>query len=141
MNAHPRSMPVDMCVAALAPLPHVCSDQQDIASVGANQPSSYFVEAVAQLLQKSKGRVARHLEVRVEAHQRQLSAWHAKELDERLAEHGASQTSVAQLVEHDSMLSIALAAAGRDVLCMLMQSAPRQPDSGPKTLQAFVDAH
>ena len=28
----------------------------------------------------------------------------------------------------------------RDELCMLMQAAPRHPDSGPKTLQAFVDA-
>ena len=68
-------------------------------------------------------------------------ARHAKEWDERHAEHGVSQTSVAQSVEQDSMRSIALAIAGTDVLCMFMQAAPRQPDTGPKTLQAFVDAH
>ena len=51
------------------------------------------------------------------------------------------KTSVAQLVKHDRMLSIALVAAGRDALCMLMQVARMQPDSGPKTLRAFVHAH
>ena len=93
------------------------------------------------MLQKLKLREARHLQVRVEAHQLQLRARHAKELDERHAEHGITQTSVAQSVEQDRMRSIALAAARRDALCMLMQAAPKQPDSGPKTLQAFVDAH
>ena len=120
MNTHAQSMPVDMCVAAVAPLPHVCSDQQDITSVGANQPSLDFVEAVAQLLQKHKVRVAKHLQVRVEAHQMHFRARHAKEWDERHAEHVMSQTSVAQPVEQDMMRSIALAAIGRDVLCMLM---------------------
>ena len=67
-----------MCVAAVAPLQHVCSAQQDMMSIGANQPSSYFVEAEAHLLQKRKVRVARHLEVRVGAHQMQLRARHAK---------------------------------------------------------------
>ena len=33
------------------------------------------------------------------------------------------------------MQSMALAAAARDALSMLMQAAPRQPDSGPKTLK------
>ena len=61
MNTHAHNMPLDMSVAALVPLPHVCSNQQDITSVGANQPSSDFVEAVAQLLQKRQVRVARHL--------------------------------------------------------------------------------
>ena len=70
-------MPVDMCAAALAPLPHVFSDQQDITSVGANQPSLIFVELVALFLQKRKVRAARHLQVRVEAHQMQLRAQHA----------------------------------------------------------------
>ena len=69
MNTHAQSMPFDMYVAALAPPPHVCSDRQDITSVGANQPSSEFVEAVAKLMQKRKVRVARHLQVRVDAHQ------------------------------------------------------------------------
>ena len=68
MTTHAQGMLVDMCVAALAPLPHVCSTQQDITSVGASQPSSEFVEAVAQLLQKRKVQVARHLQVRVETH-------------------------------------------------------------------------
>ena len=94
MNTHAQSNRVDMCVAALAPLRHVCSDQQAITSVGANEPSSEFVEAVAQLLQKRKVRVARHLQVRVEAHPLQLRARHAKEWDERRVEHGTSQTSV-----------------------------------------------
>ena len=101
MNTHAQSMPVDMSVAALAPLPHVCSDQQDITSVGVNESSSDFVEAVAGLLQKCKVRVARHLQVRVKAHQMQLRARHAKGWDERHAEHGMSQTSVAQSVEQD----------------------------------------
>ena len=78
MNTHAQSMPVDMCVAAVAPLEHVCSDKQDITSVGANGPSSDFVEAVAQLLQKRNVPVARHLQVRVEAHQMQLGARHAR---------------------------------------------------------------
>ena len=117
-------MPGDMCVVAFAPLPHVCSDQWDITSVGANQPSLEFVEAVAQLLQKRKVRVARHLHVRVDAHPMQLRARHAKEWDERHAEHGVSQTSVVQSVEQDRMRSIALAAVGRDVLCLLMQATP-----------------
>ena len=34
MNPHVQSMPVDMCVAVLAPLRHFCSDQQDITSLG-----------------------------------------------------------------------------------------------------------
>ena len=95
MNTHAHIMPVDMCVAAVAPLQHVCSDQHDILSVGANLPSSHFVEAVAKLLQKRRARVARHLQMRVEAHQMQLRARHAKEWDERHAEHGMSQTSAA----------------------------------------------
>ena len=89
MKTHAQSMPVDMCVAALAPLPHVCSDQRDITSVAPNQPSSDFVEAVAHLLQENKVRVARHLPVRVEAQRMQLRARHAKEWDERHAEHGS----------------------------------------------------
>ena len=56
MSTHAQSMPNEMCVAASAPL----------------QTSSEFVEAVAQLLQKRRVRVARHLTVRVEAHQMQL---------------------------------------------------------------------
>ena len=52
MSMHAQSMPDEMCVAAPAPL----------------QTSSEFVEAVAQLLQKRKVRVANHLRVRVEAH-------------------------------------------------------------------------
>ena len=79
--------------------------------------------------------------MRVWAHQIQLRARYAKEWAGRHAEHGMSQTSVAQSVEQDKMRSIALAAAWRDVLCMLMQAPPMQPDSGTKTLQAFVDAH
>ena len=71
----------------------------------------------------------------------QLRTQHAKEWDERHADHGMSQTSVAQSVEQDRMPSIALAAAGRDVLCVLTQAALRQPDNGPKTLRAFVGAH
>ena len=98
MNAHAQSMLVDMCVAALAQLPHVCSDQHDITSVGANQPSSEFVEAAAQLLKKRKMRVARQLQARVEAHHMQLRARHAKEWDERHVEHGMSQTSMAHSV-------------------------------------------
>ena len=134
-------MPDDMCVAAVAPLQHVCGDQQDMMSVGANHPSSEIIEAVAQLLQKRKVRVARHLQVRVEAHPMQLSARYAKEWDERHAEPGMSKTSVAQSVEQDRLRSIALAASGKDALCVLMQATPMQRDSGPKTLQAFVDAH
>ena len=61
MNMHARSMPSNRCVAALAPLPHACSNQQDITFVGVKQPSSEFVEAVAQLLQKRKVQVERHL--------------------------------------------------------------------------------
>ena len=110
-------------------------------SVGANQPSSKFVEAVAQLLQKRKVRVARHLQVRVEAHQMQRRARHAKECDERHAEHAMSQTSVAQSVQQDRLRSIALAASGKDALCVLLQAAPMRLDGGSKTLQAFVDAH
>ena len=51
---HAHIMPSDMHVAALAPLPHVCSNEQDITSLGVTQPSSEFVEAVARLLQKCK---------------------------------------------------------------------------------------
>ena len=120
---------------------HVVSDQQDMMSVCANQQSSKFVEAVAQLLQKRKVRVARHLQVHVEAHQMQLRARHAKESDERHGEHGMSQTSVAQSVEQDRLRTIALAASGKDALCVLMQATPMQLDSAPKTLQAFVHAH
>ena len=94
MSMHAQSMPDEMCEAALAPL----------------QTSSKFVEAVAQLLQKRKVRVARHRQVRVEAHQMQLRARHAKEWDEWHAEHGMSQTSVAQSVEQDRWRSVALAA-------------------------------
>ena len=125
ISMHAQSMPDEMCVAASAPL----------------QTSSEFAEAVAQLLQKRKVRVARHLRVRVEAHQMQLRARHAKEWDERHAEHGMSQTSVAQSVEHDRLRHVALAASGKHALCVLMQAAPMQLDSGPKTLQAFVAAH
>ena len=64
--------------------------------------------------QKRKVRVTRHLQVRVEAHQMQLRARHTKEWDERHAEHGMSQTSVAQSVEQDGLRSIALAASGKD---------------------------
>ena len=71
----------------------------------------------------------------------QLRAQQAKECDERRAEHGMSQTLVAWLFEQDRVRSIALVAAEKDALCVLMQAAPRQPDSDPKTLQAFVDAH
>ena len=71
----------------------------------------------------------------------QLRTRHAKEWDERHAEHGMSERTVARSVEQDTVLPIALGVAGRDVLCVLVQAAPRQPDSGPKTLQAFVDAH
>ena len=113
-------MPVDIYVGTLAPLPLVCSHQQDITSVGANEPPSDFFEAVARLLQKRKVRVATHVQVRVGAHEVQLRAGHAKEWDERHAEHGMSQTSVAQSVEQDKMRSIAFAAAGRVALCMLM---------------------
>ena len=112
-------MPNEMCVAASA----------------TPQTSSKFVEAVAQLLQKRKVRVARHLRVRVEAHQMQLRAQHAKEWDARHAEHGMSQSSVAQSVEQDWLRSVALAASGKDALCVLMQATPMQLDSGPKTLQ------
>ena len=125
MSAHAQSMPNEMRVAASAPL----------------QTSSEFVEAVAQLLQKRKVRVARHLRVRVEAHQMQLRARHAKEWDARHAEHGMSQSSVAQSVEQDRLRSVALAASGKDALCVLMQATPMQLDSGPKTLQMFVAAH
>ena len=99
-------MPDEMCVAASAPL----------------QTSSQFVESVAQLLQNRKVQVARHLRVRVEAHQMQLRARHAKEWDERHAEHGMSQTSVAQSVEQDRLRSAALAAPGKNALCVLMQA-------------------
>ena len=68
-----------MCVAAEAPLRHVCCCEHDITSVGANQPSSEFFETVAHSLQKCKVPVARHLEVRVEAHQMQLRARHVNE--------------------------------------------------------------
>ena len=125
MSMHAQSMPDEMCVAASAPL----------------QTSSEFVEAVAQLLHKRKVRVARHLRVRVEAHQMQLRARHAKEWDERHVEHGMSQTLVAQLVEQDKLRSVALAALGKDALCVLMHATPMQWDSGPKTLQMFVAAH
>ena len=64
-----------------------------------------------------------------------------QEWDERHANHGMSQTSVAHSVEQDRLRSIEFAAARRDALCMLMQAAPMQLDSGPKTLRAFVDAH
>ena len=40
MSMHAESMPGDMCVAAVAPLQHVCSDEQDIMSVGANHPKN-----------------------------------------------------------------------------------------------------
>ena len=125
MSTHAQSMPNEMCVAASAPL----------------QTSSEFVEAVAQLPQKRKVRVARHLRVCVEAHQMQLRARHAKEWDARHAEHGMSQSSVAQSVEQDRLRSVALAASGKDALCVLMQATPMQLDSGPKTLQMFVAAH
>ena len=124
MSMHAQSMPDEMCVAASAPL----------------QTSSEFVEAVAQLLQKRKVRVARHLRVRVEAHQMQLRVRHAKEWDARHAEHGMSQSSVAQSVEQDRLRSVALAALGKDALCVLMQATPMQLDSGPKTLQMSVAA-
>ena len=94
MSMHAQSMLDEMCVAAWAPL----------------QTSSEFVEAVAQLLQKRKVRVARHLRVRVEAHQMQLRARHAKEWDARHADLGMSQSSLAQSVEQDRLRSVALAA-------------------------------
>ena len=94
MSTHAQSMPNEMCVAASAPL----------------QTSSKFVEAVAQLLQKRKVRVARHPRVRVEAHQMQLRARHAKEWDARHADDGMSPSSVAQSVEQDRLRSVALAA-------------------------------
>ena len=96
---------------------------------------------MAQLLQKRKVRVAGHLRVRVEAHQMQLRARHAKEWDARHVEHGMSQSSVAQSVEQDRLRSVALAASGKDALCVLMQATPMQLDSAPKTLQMFVAAH
>ena len=71
---------------------HAKSMRDEIAAVAPLQASSQFVEAVAQSLQKRKVRVARHLQVRVEAHQMQLRARHAKEWDERHEEHGMSQT-------------------------------------------------
>ena len=52
-----------------------------------------------------------------------------------------SQSSVAQSVEQDRLRSVALAASGKDTLCVLMQATPMQLDSGPKTLQMFVAAH
>ena len=122
MSMHAQSMPDEMCVAAAAPL----------------QTSSEFVEAVAQLLQKRKVRVARHLQVRVVTCN--FRARHAKEWDELHVEHCMSQTSVAQSVEHDKLRSVALAASGKDALCVLMQATPMELDSGPKTLQTFVDA-
>ena len=125
MSTHAQSMPDEMCVAASAPL----------------QTSSELVEAVAQLLQKRKVRLARHLRVRVEAQEMQLRARHAKEWDARHAEHGMSQSSVAQSVEQDKLRSVALAASRKDALCVLMQATPMQLDSGPKTLQMFVATH
>ena len=56
-----------------------------------------------------------------------------KDWDQRHAEHGMPQSSVAQSVEHDMMRSIVFAAARRDVFCMPMQAAPSQLDNGPKT--------
>ena len=50
----------------------------------------------------------------------QLRARHAKQWDVRHAEHGMSQTSVAQSVEQDRLRSVALAASGKDALCVLM---------------------
>ena len=52
-----------------------------------------------------------------------------------------SQSSVEQSVEQDRLRSVALAASGKDTLCVLMQATPMQLDSGPKTLQMFVAAH
>ena len=52
-----------------------------------------------------------------------------------------SQSSVAQSVEQDRLRSVALAASGKDTLCVLMQATPMQLDGGPKTLQMFVAAH
>ena len=86
-------------------------------------------------------RVARHMQVRVEAHQMHLRARHAKEGDVRHAEHGMSQPSVVQSVEQDKLRSVALAASGKDALCVIMRATPMQVDSGPKTLQTFVAAH
>ena len=44
-------------------------------------------------------------------------------------------------MEQDRLRSVALAASGKDALCVLMQATPMQLDSGPKTLQTFVAAH
>ena len=54
----------------------------------------------------------------------QLRAQHAKEWDDLHAEHGTSQTLVARSVEEHRVRSIALAAAGKDAFCVLMQVAP-----------------
>ena len=108
MSMHAQSMPDEMCVAASAPV----------------QTPPEFVEAVAQLLQKRKVRVARHLRVRVEAHQTKLRGRHAKEWDVRHAEHGMSQSSMAQSVEQDRLRPVAWAASGKDALCVLMQATP-----------------
>ena len=63
-----QSMPSDMCVAAMGPPPHVCTNQQDIVLVGVTRPAIEFVEVIAWQLQKRKVQVARHLRVCVEAH-------------------------------------------------------------------------
>ena len=141
MNTHVRSMPRCMCVAALAPVSHVCMSEQDITLLGLTQPFSKFVETIARLLQKHKMRVARHLQVRVEEHQMPPRAHQASEIDERHAEHGMSQTSVAWSLEQNRVRSIALAAARKDALYMLMYAVARQPDSGSKTLEAFLGGH
>ena len=42
LNMHAEIMPSDMCVAALAPPTHVCTNQRDIMLVGVTQLSSVF---------------------------------------------------------------------------------------------------
>ena len=69
-----------------------------------------------------------------------LKACQVKQWDKQHAKHGMSQASVARSVVQGKERSMAVAAVGRDALCILMQAAFKQLDGAPKTLQAFADA-
>ena len=137
---HAPGVPSNTQLAAMA-LPTVKGDPAYTTHVGDAQPTIEFIEAVAKHVQKQSVRVQQHLQVRVQAHQVHLRARHEKEWGERHASQGMSHRSVAESIEQDGARFAALAATGSNAFSVMMGAAPKQHRAGPKTLQAFVDAH
>ena len=86
-------------------------------------------------------RVKQHLQVRAQAHLVHLRECHEKDCDGRHARQWMWHRSVAESIKQDRARFAGLAAAGSNVVAVMMGAAPKQRTAGLKTFQAFVDGH